>query len=194
MRIIISSIPCEEGDSRTPWLEPYGKMSLDFLYFSDIMQNRNGARDRFFYAERVRPHLRADDEGHRLQNAVLLRQLEARTGITKPRRIMCPAGSFFRSIFLFGVNLGVNGQKQKAKRPESLEISSLFTGAVGGIRTLARFNPPTPLAGEPLEPLGYYCKCIKINCCYSVVMFKVAERVGFEPTALSSHRFSRPAP
>ena len=98
--------------------------------------------------------------------------IEAHTGITKPRRTVRPAGSFFRSIFLFGVNLGVNGQKQKAKRPESLEISSLFTGAVGEIRTLARFNPPTPLAGEPLEPLGYYCKRIKINCCYSVVMFK----------------------
>ena len=29
-------------------------------------------------------------------------------------------------------------------------------GAEGGIWTLARFYPPTPLAGEPLRPLGYF--------------------------------------
>ena len=34
-------------------------------------------------------------------------------------------------------------------------------GAEGGSRTLARvFKPPTPLAGEPLRPLGYFCKTI----------------------------------
>ena len=31
-------------------------------------------------------------------------------------------------------------------------------GAEGGIRTLATVSHTTPLAGEPLEPLGYFCK------------------------------------
>ena len=47
-------------------------------------------------------------------------------------------------------------------------------GAEGGSRTLARvFKPPTPLAGEPLRPLGYFCRNIWRS---------LAERVGFEPT------------
>ena len=33
-------------------------------------------------------------------------------------------------------------------------------GGEGGIRTLARFYPPNPLAGGPLEPLGYLSKSI----------------------------------
>ncbi len=36
----------------------------------------------------------------------------------------------------------------------------------------AGFIQPTPLAGEPLRPLGYFC----------IDMKDVAERVGFEPT------------
>ena len=31
-------------------------------------------------------------------------------------------------------------------------------GGEGGIRTLARFYPANPLAGGPLEPLGYLSK------------------------------------
>ena len=67
-------------------------------------------------------------------------------------------------------------------------------GAEGGIRTPARFYPPTPLAGEPLIAtwvLLHGCKFIGFDL---LVDEKVAERVGFEPTALASHRFSRPAP
>ena len=36
--------------------------------------------------------------------------------------------------------------------------SPLWDGGAGGIRTLARFYPPNPLAGGPLEPLGYRSK------------------------------------
>ena len=57
-------------------------------------------------------------------------------------------------------------------------------GAEGGIRTLARFNPTTPLAGEPLIAtwvLLHGCKC---SWGIWFVRKKVAERVGFEPTAL----------
>ena len=37
-----------------------------------------------------------------------------------------------------------------------------LAGGAGGIRTLARFYPPNPLAGGPLEPLGYRSKYIKL--------------------------------
>ena len=39
----------------------------------------------------------------------------------------------------------------------------------------AGFIQPTPLAGEPLRPLGYFCKS-------RYLIKEVAERVGFEPT------------
>ena len=42
----------------------------------------------------------------------------------------------------------------------------------------AGFSQPTPLAGEPLRPLGYFCVC---NC-QDKEGENLAERVGFEPT------------
>ena len=66
-------------------------------------------------------------------------------------------------------------------------------GGDGEIRTLAPVSRPTPLAGEPLHRLGYISKWVA-RPGYLVVEGMLAERVGFEPTALSSHRFSRPAP
>ena len=60
-----------------------------------------------------------------------------------------------------------------------------------GFEPSRRSTRPTPLAGEPLRPLGYFSKS---NVKKSFTKVKVAERVGFEPTALSGHRFSRPAP
>ena len=85
--------------------------------------------------------------------------------------------------------------KRKKKVPKPLvQAISALSGAEGGIRTPARFYPPTPLAGEPLIAtwvLLHGCK-FRINLQLSEI--KVAERVGFEPTALASHRFSRPAP
>ena len=61
------------------------------------------------------------------------------------------------------------------KTPETLDLQGFSGfGAEGGSRTLARvFKPPTPLAGEPLRPLGYFCRNIWRS---------LAERVGFEPT------------
>ncbi len=47
-----------------------------------------------------------------------------------------------------------------------------------GFEPLRAFYTPTPLAGEPLRPLGYFSE--------SFVFMKrerMAERVGFEPTA-----------
>ena len=49
------------------------------------------------------------------------------------------------------------------------------------------FTDPTPLAGEPLRPLGYFC----------IIVFRteLAEREGFEPPVpVQYHWFSRPAP
>ena len=48
------------------------------------------------------------------------------------------------------------GLRNKKEHPET--FVSRCSGAEGGIWTLARvFKPPTPLAGEPLRPLGYFC-------------------------------------
>ena len=50
----------------------------------------------------------------------------------------------------------------KKRRP----LGRLFFGAEGGIRTLATVSHTTPLAGEPLEPLGYFCM-VQFCCTYS---------------------------
>ena len=42
-----------------------------------------------------------------------------------------------------------------------------------GFEPSRRFTQPTPLAGEPLRPLGYFCKTYKYK--------NMAEREGFEP-------------
>ena len=42
-----------------------------------------------------------------------------------------------------------------------------------GFEPSRRFTQPTPLAGEPLRPLGYFCKTENY--------IKLAEREGFEP-------------
>lgn len=42
----------------------------------------------------------------------------------------------------------------------------------------AGFIQPTPLAGEPLRPLGYF----RIGRMNTYMVLKMAERVGFEPT------------
>ena len=40
---------------------------------------------------------------------------------------------------------------------EAIKFRLHSFGAEGGIRTLATVSHTTPLAGEPLEPLGYFC-------------------------------------
>ena len=57
-------------------------------------------------------------------------------------------------------------------------VSFLF-GAEGETRTLAPVSRPTPLAGAPLRPLEYFSRA-KSHTRDSI---KMAERVGFEPTA-----------
>ena len=45
---------------------------------------------------------------------------------------------------------------ERFSRPRQYQLCLLFHGGgEGGIRTLARFYPPNPLAGGPLWPLGY---------------------------------------
>ena len=92
-------------------------------------------------------------------------------------------------------SIKIYGSKEEIrarKSPETVDapgfapdasIPVTLYGAEGGIRTLARFNPTTPLAGEPLIATwvllhGYNRHHI------SASDEKVAERVGFEPTAL----------
>ncbi len=43
-----------------------------------------------------------------------------------------------------------------------------------GFEPSRRFTQPTPLAGEPLRPLGYFCKTGDMK-------MGMAEREGFEP-------------
>ena len=53
-----------------------------------------------------------------------------------------------------------------------------FLAEKKGFEPLRAFYTPTPLAGEPLRPLGYFSE--------SIIHYeagKMAERVGFEPTA-----------
>ena len=51
--------------------------------------------------------------------------------------------------FLFSL-LGI------AKSPDA--SSGLFMAQKEGFEPSRRFTQPTPLAGEPLRPLGYFCK------------------------------------
>ena len=46
-----------------------------------------------------------------------------------------------------------------------------------GFEPSRRLPQPTPLAGEPLRPLGYFC----MTDCYKIRRKKMAEREGFEP-------------
>ena len=73
-------------------------------------------------------------------------------------------------------------------KPHKRSVRAVY-GGDGETRTLAPVSRPTPLAGAPRHQLEYISMVINK---YSIK--KMAERVGFEPTALSSHRFSRPAP
>ena len=73
-------------------------------------------------------------------------------------------------------------------------LGALLFGGDGGTRTLAPVSRPTPLAGAPLHQLEYISIVKLTNKIMNLFGTMLAERVGFEPTALSSHRFSRPAP
>ncbi len=96
--------------------------------------------------------------------------------------------------------------------------SRLPVGGEGGTRTLAPVSRPTPLAGAPRHQLEYFSipdssrdgwkrpkrrihlKWTGTGCLANKKLRRapgspqVAERKGFEPLALSSHWFSRPAP
>ena len=78
---------------------------------------------------------------------------------------------------------------QKEKSLDPLKIKAFLLAEKEGFEPSRRFTRPTPLAGEPLRPLGYFSRSVNSACSK-----KMAERVGFEPTALSGHWFSRPAP
>ena len=86
-------------------------------------------------------------------------------------------------IFITYLRIGVNtsGHKQlynaaKINRQVSKEPCR-FVAQKEGFEPSRAFYTPTPLAGEPLRPLGYHSES-KNNMRESV-----AERVGFEPTA-----------
>ena len=98
------------------------------------------------------------------------------------------------------------------KKPGVHLTPGFFVGGDGEIRTLAPVSRPTPLAGAPRHQLEYISRlviAIDRFCCLLLnssqlfpcpqrkpnrLLVWLAERVGFEPTALSGHWFSRPAP
>ena len=55
-----------------------------------------------------------------------------------------------------GFSLFINQKNNKKARSTSLRIVLNIYNGEGEIRTLARFNPSTPLAGAPIQPLEYF--------------------------------------
>ena len=83
------------------------------------------------------------------------------------------------------------------KSKKTAKWQSFLIGGEGGTRTLAPVTRPTPLAGAPRHQLEYFSIHGQTGggdrpIC--PIQLRLAERKGFEPLALSSHRFSRPAP
>ena len=72
---------------------------------------------------------------------------------------------------------GAGGQygQQKEETLESLRFQGFLWRGRRDLNPRAGFIQPTPLAGEPLRPLGYFRRS-------GFTFEKLAERVGFEPT------------
>ena len=76
-----------------------------------------------------------------------------------------------RKIFRKGATVTfLSPQKEKSLDP--LKIKAFLLAEKEGFEPSRRSTRPTPLAGEPLRPLGYFRRPV----------IKLAERVGFEPT------------
>ena len=74
-----------------------------------------------------------------------------------------------------GHDKGKKKEKNKEKTLEPLQFQGFLWRGRRDLNPRAGFIQPTPLAGEPLRPLGYF----RVYRC----SFKnLAERVGFEPT------------
>ena len=84
-------------------------------------------------------------------------------------------------------NLGGNLGGNKGKSPGTLEIPGLSLAEKERFELSLRFTRTTPLAGEPLRPLGYFS--IWLDICKNG-----GERGIRTPGAFQHHWFSRPAP
>ena len=78
------------------------------------------------------------------------------------------------------------------KNPSTFVNGFLF-GGEEETRTPAPVTRPTPLAGAPRHQLEYFSVLVTIYMNFKL-FDSLAERKGFEPLALASHWFSRPAP
>ena len=65
------------------------------------------------------------------------------------------------------MNSHFRATRHNAKRTDRFLPVRSF-GAEGGIRTRATVSHTTPLAGEPLEPLGYFCMAHKAILLYHI--------------------------
>ncbi len=77
--------------------------------------------------------------------------------------------------------------KEKEKAQFSLETGLFLWRRWRDLNPRGTFAPYSLSRGAP-SPLGYISKG------YELLSEVLAERMGFEPMALMSHRFSRPAP
>ena len=97
----------------------------------------------------------------------------------RPHRLCAPPRANTREFTISSGSSFAPRKKPAKKRA--------FRGAEDEIRTRATYNGTTPLAGEPLEPLGYFCmrgskyKC-HINISYSARLVKAYFR-EFEKNA-----------
>ena len=64
------------------------------------------------------------------------------------------------------------------KKPCNAVVARLFYAQMERFELSHRLSQSTPLAGEPLEPLGYICIC---GFSSDAAQAKLAEREGFEP-------------
>ena len=75
-----------------------------------------------------------------------------------------------------GFSLFINQKNNKKARSTSLRIVLNIYNGEGEIRTLARFDPSTPLAGAPLQPLEYFPK-ITIILLIITIILRLVKRV-----------------
>ena len=90
---------------------------------------------------------------------------------------------FITIIFYRVENAWKHWYYRKARKTRNLKDCgfSHILAEKEGFEPSLRSSRTTPLAGEPLRPLGYFSKFRKRHDnCYTVL--KMAERVGFEPT------------
>ena len=93
----------------------------------------------------------------------------------KKRTGLVPVKTRFEAFAALKENAGVFRAKSTLLtrlqcQKKDRQIACLFFGAEDEIRTRATVSHTTPLAGEPLEPLGYFCK---LNYSNAIILYHI---------------------